>query len=287
MNSSTPHKSKGQESKGDSETIAPDASAVQVLMLGCGSMGSALLTQWRNVDGFAFTVVSPSGLRQFPDTVTQARSPEDLSGKRFDVIVIGLKPQMIANVLPDYLEFLAPRGLYLSLAAGFSITSLMAVTRSRSVARIMPNLPVSLGKGVSGLYGAEDLNQEHRALINSLMASTGHALWVSGEDALDRVTAIAGSGPGYAFEFARAWTGAAQALGFSEEQSRALVLKTVQGAVEMALNTDATLDELRDRVTSKNGTTHAGLSALNNDEQLDNLLSNTLQAAYARAVELR
>lgn len=276
-----------QKSKSSSKAIAPEHCATQVLMLGCGSMGGALLNQWQHADNFVFTVVSPSGLRSFPDAVTQARSPEDLRGQQFDVIIIGLKPQMICDVLPHYTEFLAPQGFYISLAGGFSSTALRSLTTSRSVARIMPNLPVALGKGVSGLYASQDLTREHRALIDKLMASTGHTLWVDREDALDRITAIAGSGPGYAFEFARVWAGAAEELGFSQEQSRALVLKTLQGAMELALNTDATLDELRDRVTSKNGTTHAGLRALNSDEQLSHLLSSTLQAAYARAIELR
>jgi pyrroline-5-carboxylate reductase len=250
-------------------------------------MGGALLEQWQHIDDFEFTVVSPSGLRHFPDSVQQARSPKDLSGQQFDIIVIGVKPQMIAEVLPGYINFLAPQGLYLSLAAGFSCTSLVALTGNPCVARVMPNLPVVLGKGVSGLYASEGLEQQHRVFIDRLMAATGYTLWVPSEDALDRVTAVAGSGPGYAFEFARAWAEAAEGLGFSRSQSRVLVLKTLQGAMEMALHSDSTLDGLRDRVTSKNGTTHAGLRALNKDEQLDNLLIATLQSAYSRSVELR
>jgi pyrroline-5-carboxylate reductase len=256
-------------------------------MLGCGSMGGALLEQWQHIDDFEFTVVSPSGLRRFADHVPQVRSPGDLGSQQFDIMVIGVKPQMIAEVLPNYRHFLAPRGLYLSLAAGFSCSSLIKITGNPCVARVMPNLPVALGKGVSGLYASEDLEQQHRVLVDQLMAATGHALWVSSEDALDRVTAVAGSGPGYAFEFARAWAEAAQGLGFSPNQARVLVLKTLQGAMEMALDSDAALDGLRDRVTSKNGTTYAGLRALNPDEQLDNLLTATLQSAYSRAVELR
>ena len=119
------------------------------------------------------------------------------------------------------------------------------------------------------------------------MAPTGELVWVSTEDELDRVTAVAGSGPGYAFEIARCWAEACESLGFSEQQARRLVLTTLAGSVDLALASDASLDELRDGVTSRKGTTQAGLSALNGGSQLGSLFGETVQAAYARAVELR
>lgn len=119
------------------------------------------------------------------------------------------------------------------------------------------------------------------------MARAGTVVWVNEEDKLDRVTAVAGSGPGYVFEIARTYIEAAKALGFTHEQARDLVLGTMQGAIEMALGSDDSVETLRNSVTSKNGTTQAGLEALNADGALTELMRRTTQAAYDRAVELR
>jgi pyrroline-5-carboxylate reductase len=104
---------------------------------------------------------------------------------------------------------------------------------------------------------------------------------------LDRLTAVAGSGPGYVFEMLRAYVEAAEALGFSEEDARNLVLGTVRGALELALESDQSLEDLRKSVTSKGGTTAAGLDALNGADEFSTLIRETLEAAYQRAVELR
>jgi pyrroline-5-carboxylate reductase len=222
-----------------------------------------------------------------PRGVDQVCGASELDGQRFDIVVVAVKPQMIAEVLPDYLSLLADDGVILSIAAGFSLKSLQVIVGQASVVRVMPNLPVSLGKGVSGLFADDQVAGKHRKLTEALMRPTGHLIWVASEDELDRVTAVAGSGPGYAFEIARCWAQAGEDLGFSRSQARELVLRTLEGAVELALNSDTPLDGLREQVTSKNGTTQAGLTALNGQSQLDGLLGTTVRAAYERAIELR
>ena len=121
-----------------------------------------------------------------------------------------------------------------------------------------------------------------------MMRRTGTAVAVENEDMLDRATAVAGSGPGYVFEIARSYVAAAEKLGFDPDQARALVLGTMEGTIAMALaNPDTPLEELRNSVTSKGGTTAAGLDALNGDGGLSDKLDATLTSAYNRAVELR
>ena len=110
---------------------------------------------------------------------------------------------------------------------------------------------------------------------------------VADEDALDRVTAVAGSGPGYVFEIARSYVEAAVEAGFTEDEATSMVLGTMQGTIAMAQQSDLSLEDLRNSVTSKNGTTEAGLNALNGQGKLSTLMSDTVQAAYRRAVELR
>ena len=258
----------------------------RVLMIGCGKMGSALLTRWLDQTDFTFTVVSPSG-RQTLDDVRRVCAPEELAGAQFDLIVLAVKPQLIPTVLPQYAGLLAEQGCLVSMAAGFAAASIEAVVGERALVRIMPNMPVQIGKGVSALYANRYCSAQQQKSVSKLMATTGQLIWVDNEDDIDRLTAIAGSGPGYVFEIARCWMQAGQTLGFSEREAREMVLRTLAGSVELALASETPLSELRDGVISKNGTTQAGLAALNRDASLDILLQQTVDAAYARAVELR
>lgn len=259
----------------------------KVLMIGCGQMGGALLSSWQSNPAFEFTVVSPSGSRSFDSLIRQVRGPEQLQGEQFDLLIVATKPQIISDVIGKYLGNISQTGLFVSIAAGFCCSSLAKITGDYPIVRIMPNLPVSIGKGVSGLYANDDLDAEHRLLIENLMSTTGHVTWVDSEDKLDRITAIAGSGPGYGFEIARCWTEAGKLLGFTSDEARALVLRTLEGTVQMALSSDRPLDELRNQVTSKNGTTDAGLKAMNGEHQLQFLIGKGINAAYDRAQELR
>ena len=261
--------------------------AQQVLIVGCGRMGGALLSRWLHVDDFEFTVISPSGTRSFPDVVRVARGPEALGNARFDLIVIGVKPQQIREAMPAYIPHLAPGGAVLSLAAGTSVASLTDVLGPVPICRVMPNLPVSLGQGVSALYADAGLHDDQAQRVDALMRPTGTLVWVDSEDELDRVTAIAGSGPGYAFEIARCWVDAGKALGLPADVARQLVLGTLRGSVNLAIESGDSLDSLRDGVTSKHGTTQAGLEALNGNSQLGELFQSTVAAAYARAQALR
>lgn len=258
----------------------------RVLMAGCGNMGGALLSRWLLQPDFEFTVISPSN-RRCPDGVRVESDVSMLQDQQFDLIVVAVKPQLINDVIPAYVDLLAANGCFVSMAAGFSVSSLVKLTGSKPVVRMMPNMPVSIGKGVSALFANEEAGQMHKDRVANLMQATGQLVWVEKEDAIDRFTAIAGSGPGYAFEIARCWVEAGQALGFSEAEAKEMVLQTLSGSVEMALASESSLEQLRNGVTSKNGTTAAGLNALNADGDLSNLLQHTLDAAYSRAVELR
>ena len=232
-------------------------SKTRVLMAGCGNMGGALLGRWLQQPDFEFTVISPSN-RRCPEGVRVESDVSRLQGQLFDLIVIAVKPQLINDVIPAYVDLLAKDACFISMAAGFSVSSLEKLTGSKPVVRIMPNMPVSVGKGVSALFANQLVSQQHKDLITNLMQATGQLIWVEQEDAIDRFTAIAGSGPGYAFEIARCWVQAGQALGFSETEAREMVLQTLSGSAEMALASDSSLEELRNGVTSKNGTTATG-----------------------------
>lgn len=205
----------------------------------------------------------------------------------FDLVIVAVKPQIVAEVLPDYAARLAPDGFVASIAAGCSLERLHTLSGGAAVVRVMPNLPSAIGKGVSGLCADAHATAAQRTLIAALMQAAGSAIWVDDEDMLDRLTAVAGSGPGYVFEIARSYVEAAENLGFSPDDARQLVLGTMAGTLAMAQSSSESLADLRTNVTSKNGTTAAGLAALNGDGGLSARFHDVLDAAYARAVELR
>ena len=249
-------------------------------------MGGAMLRQWVNHDGNQFTVADPAAT-DLPQGIAHVTKATSLTPAEFDVIVIAIKPQMIADLLPDYIPALKAGGCFVSIAAGCSIATLENIVGEAAIIRVMPNLAAMVGMGVSGLYANPACTEQQVADVTALIAQTGRCVPLASEDEIDRLTAVSGSGPGYVFEIMRSYVEAAKSLGFDEETSRALVFDTISGTVETARQSDASLEDLRNSVTSKDGTTQAGLDELRRDGQLDALLKNTAQAAYRRAAELK
>ena len=258
----------------------------QILLVGCGKMGGALLRQWVEVKELNFTVVEPTHTN-VPAEVNHCDSPSQLGDKRFDVIIIAIKPQMIDEVMPSYRSFLLDDGCVISIAAGCAMSSLKAIWDGHAILRMMPNMPAFIGKGISGLVADDLATAAQRDLLEQLANQVGQSVWVESEDMLDRLTAVSGSGPGYVFEIARVYVEAAKSLGFSNSEARKLALSTIAGTAQMATASDASLTDLRNSVTSKKGTTEAGLNALNGGGEISERLQHALQAAYDRAVELR
>ena len=249
-------------------------------------MGGALLNYWNRGEE-KFTIVDPF-LEEAPSDTRLVKSREPIAGDTFDVVIVAIKPQMIEAELPAYADMLADGGYVISIAAGMSIDSLKRAMPGAPVIRVMPNLPAAIGRGTSTLVAGPDIDDRQRDHALAMMGRTGTVVEVADEDMLDRATAVAGSGPGYVFEIARAYVAAAEELGFSHDDARALVMGTLEGTIAMAqAEADTALGDLRDAVTSKGGTTAAGLNALNGEGGLSSLLHDTLKAAYDRAVELR
>ncbi|WP_417464017.1 pyrroline-5-carboxylate reductase [Kordiimonas sp.] len=259
---------------------------MNILMIGCGKMGGAMLRRWCDASNHSFTVIDPAK----PDLPQKVRVEADLSelgGEIFDMIIVAIKPQMIEAVLPDYKNSLKNGGVVVSIAAGFALRNFSKILGDVPLVRVMPNLPALIGLGATGLYANTLCSSGQKKTVEDLMEAVGRAFWVSSEDELDKVTAISGSGPGYVFQIIESYIAAAEKLGFKPDEARALVLQTILGATEMANRSDEAISALRESVTSKNGTTEAGLNALNANGALDTLMRETTDAAYKRAIELQ
>ncbi|MAI90060.1 MAG: pyrroline-5-carboxylate reductase [Hyphomonadaceae bacterium TMED5] len=268
----------------DTVTMSKTAE-IKALMFGCGNMGQALMSGWRKAQNVSFTVVDPVKPEIGPD-VKVLGSAEEVEGK-FDLIIIAVKPQLIEMISKDAPDAMSSGRLVLSIAAGTSTDTLGRLLGDRPIVRMMPNMPASVSLGLSGLYANPACSEDDKALIEKLATENGKYIWLDEEDKIDRFTSVAGSGPGYVFEILRLFTMAAMEQGFSEEDARMLAIGTVLGTAKMAEESSKTLEDLRNSVTSKNGTTQAGLEQLMKDDQLKDLFSNTVSAAYNRAVELR
>jgi pyrroline-5-carboxylate reductase len=200
------------------------------------------------------------------------------------LVVWAVKPQSFRDAAAPAAAFVGT-AQHLSVMAGIRSAAIAQATGSDRVVRAMPNTPALIGQGISGLYARSAVTASGRAEVESVLAPTGRVVWVPREDDLDAVTALSGSGPAYVFYFAEAMVRAAVGMGLTEGQGRELALATFAGATALAQGSDEALAALRAKVTSKGGTTHAAITALDASGVADAFV-RALQAAQVRAREL-
>ena len=177
---------------------------MNILLIGCGNVGGALLRQWLYNIRYRFTIASPTatGLPVGMKHVTKATQ---LSLAEFDMMLIAFKPQKIADVLPEYAFSLKLQGCFASIAAGCSIDQISGIVEEKAIVRIMLNLAAMVGLGVSGLYANAKCTEQQKTEVTKLIAETDKCILLSSEDEIDRLTAISGSGPSYIFEVMRSY----------------------------------------------------------------------------------
>jgi pyrroline-5-carboxylate reductase len=208
----------------------------------------------------------------------------DGSLREASIVVWAVKPQAFRSAAEPAAPFVGD-AQHLSVMAGIRSDAIAQATGSDRIVRAMPNTPALIGQGISGLYARGAVSASGRAEVEAILAPTGRVVWVAQEADLDAVTALSGSGPAYVFYVAEAMVKAAVEMGLSAEQGRELALATFAGAAALAQRSDEGLDVLRERVTSKGGTTHAALLSLEAAGVAD-AFGRALQAARERAREL-
>ena len=259
---------------------------MRVIQFGCGNMGGAMLTGWLagGFDPAGFTVVDPFAA-QVPEGVTLlAQAPADGD---FDAVLLGFKPQQLADAGPFVAPLVGPGTVVLSILAGVDLATLRRhFPAARAIVRIMPNLAAAIGKSPMGLVSDSD-DAAATALTERLVAPLGLAEWLSGEDRMDLVTALAGSGPAFVYRLIDALAAGAAELGLPREQADRLALSMVEGAAALAAASEHGPGELARRVASPGGTTQAGLDVLDAGGRLGSLMTDTLRAARDRSAEMR
>ena len=253
--------------------------------VGCGNMGGAILDGWRTggVDLSPVTVIRPSGTpvegTRVVTSIKEAGSPPKLA-------VLAFKPQKLDEIASDLRRYLSANTTVVSILAGVEAESL----RQRfpgvgAIVRAMPNLPVAVRRGVTGLY-TPDADGKTQGELNNLFSALGFAMWMADESKLAALGSVAGAGPAYAARFIAALGKAGVRRGLTEETANTLALETVLGTAWMAATRGESMDSVAKRVASPKGTTEAGLAVLDHDHVLDQLVALTIDAAGRRGAEL-
>jgi pyrroline-5-carboxylate reductase len=205
---------------------------------------------------------------------------------RCECLVLAVKPQMMQTAITEMRELTARSNpLLISIAAGIRVATLEKwLQREAPIVRCMPNTPALIQTGATALYANPRITDDQGDIAETLLRSVGLTVWLQDESLLDAVTALSGSGPAYIFLVIEAMQAAGIALGLSPEHSRLLSLQTAFGAAKMALEDEESVSILRERVTSKGGTTEKALEVFHNG-QLPELFLQAMTAACKRSQE--
>jgi pyrroline-5-carboxylate reductase len=262
----------------------------RIIFVGAGNMASALIGGLiaRGTAPASLQAIDPSASQRVAlgarfGIATHAASGDPVG--QADVIVMAVKPQQMHEAVDALAPQIATQ-LIISVAAGVRATDLSRWLGGYSrIVRTMPNTPALIGLGATGLAMLAGGTDADRKLAESIMQAVGQTVWVDDESQLDAVTALSGSGPAYVFRFIESMIAAGTGLGLSPEQSRQLALQTVSGAAQLACASSEPVALLRERVTSKGGTTAAALSVFE-ARGLDAVVAQAMGAARDRSAEL-
>jgi len=259
----------------------------QLLLVGAGKMGSAMLEGWlaRGLKPKQVVVIEPQ-----PDRALKALARRGLKvnpkGKRAAVtaVVIAVKPQTAPDAVPPVSAYVGKSTLVLSIMAGRTIRFLEnALPAGTAVVRAMPNTPAAIARGISVAVANTNVSPRQRKQAGELLAAIGKVEWVTDESLMDAVTALSGSGPAYAFLLAEAMTKAGVAAGLPPGLAATLARETVAGSGELMGRSDLDAATLRQNVTSPGGTTAAALEVLMGPGGFDELLTQAIAAATRRS----
>ncbi|MEQ1879348.1 MAG: pyrroline-5-carboxylate reductase [Burkholderiales bacterium] len=263
---------------------------MRILFVGGGHMASALIGGMvkQGVRASEMRVVEISGpararlQEQYGVRLTDSIGDAEIDE---DVVLIAVKPQQAQLVAADLRSKLQGQ-LVISIAAGIRTRDFSSwLGGHERIVRVMPNTPALVGSGISALFAGKQIGRADREVARQILAAVGKVLWLENEDQMDIVTAVSGSGPAYVFYFMEALQQAAESSGLNAEQARELVIETFLGAAKLAASGDEPTALLRQRVTSKGGTTEQALKVLEAHGTKQNIV-DAVRAAEQKSREL-
>jgi pyrroline-5-carboxylate reductase len=277
------------DANGRTQMTSTSGTIPPILLVGCGRMGSAMLSGWRE-QGLAPSVAIDPALAAAafagPDMIVVADADAIPTGFAPAAVVLAVKPQNAATTLPSYARF-APNTVFLSIMAGRTIAGIGAsIGSAAAIVRAMPNTPAAVRQGVTVACPSPNVGTAQRALCDRLLQAIGKVAWVEDEALLDPVTAVSGSGPAYVFLLAELMEQAAIEQGIPPDLARLLARQTVSGSGALRAASTEDAAALRVAVTSPGGTTAEALSVLMNSDAWPLAMSQAIAAATRRSREL-
>lgn len=261
-----------------------------LLLLGCGKMGSALLSGWLNagLNPKKIIVLDPRPSEWLQSLTQRGLRLNQQPERPPFVAVIATKPQVMDSALSDLNSLGSGRTLFVTVAAGTLISTYEKLLGYKTpIVRTMPNTPAAVGSGITALVGNAFSTVGHLELATQLMQAVGETVVLDDEDMLHAVTAISGSGPAYVFAMSEALMEAGVKLGLAQEVAAKLASAMISGSGDLMRFSSQSPADLRNQVTSPNGTTEAGLQELLSIENgVFPLIQRTAQAAHSRSIEL-
>lgn len=264
---------------------------MKIAFIGGGVMGEAMikgilnkrLAMPRDIIVSDVSQERLSALSQGYGIRTSAASRQAVEGA--EVVIIAVKPQNLAQLMPELEGRFAPGQLVLSIVAGAAISTIAKGLGHNSVVRAMPNTPAQIGEGITVWTASSEVSQSQKEKAQSILGALGREIYVPDEKYIDMATAVSGSGPAYILLVMEALIDAAEGIGLPREMAGELVLQTVLGAARLAQETGRHPKELRNMVTSPGGTTAEGIFELEQGG-LKALIARAVNAAYEKAKEL-
>ena len=263
---------------------------MNITFLGGGNMASALIGGLLN-QGFpagqlSVIEISAEGRARLEEKfAVRCYDAAQADALACDVLLLAVKPQQMRAACAPLMGHLDQQ-LLISIAAGLRLADLSRwLGGYGKLIRVMPNTPALIGAGVTGLFALPGVSEDEKRQAEQVMQAVGSTVWVDDESRMDAVTAISGSGPAYVFLFIEALQQAAGELGFTPQAARQLALDTVLGSARLAAQSADPASVLRERVTSKGGTTEAALRVMD-ERALKDIVTAAAAAACARSTEL-
>ena len=264
-----------------------------VLLFGYGKMGSSIARGWKLKDlNFNFFIIEKELSRRktaYNDGFKAFESIEHFINKKnfrsFDIIVLAVKPQQMKDALHNFSKFDISESIFISIAAGLSFSWYRSqIHKNIKIVRAMPNLPASIGFGVTGFCKSNNLNDEEDKEVLVLLSAFSKTIYLNDESMIDDVTAISGSGPGYIFYLVEVLSQIGIDHGLPIKDAKTLAKETLIGSARLIEKSNIDPKKLKENVTSPGGTTEAGLQILESKENgLYPLLKSTIKNAVKKA----
>ena len=267
-----------------------------VLLFGYGKMGSSIARGWKLKDlNFNFFIIEKElslrktayndGFKAF-ESIEQFKEPKILDN--FDIIFLAVKPQQMEDTLKNFSKFNISKSVFISIAAGLSFSWYRShIDKNIKIVRAMPNLPASIGFGVTGFCKSKNLTEEEDKEVMTLLSAFSKTIYLNNESMIDDVTAISGSGPGYIFYLVEVLSQIGIENGLPIKDAKIMAKETLIGSARLIENSNIDPKILKEDVTSPGGTTEAGLQVLESKENgLYPLLKLTINNAIKRAKRL-